>query len=107
MSKAGASIQKKTRRWLREWRFFEETGISSTNLRFCLRRDQKAEHCRQLRLTHFVDDRLDVLKYLVDLVPFLFLFGEQQASQQAPDWARPVLTWNETTDMILKTLDAN
>jgi hypothetical protein len=40
------------------------------------------------------------------LVPFLFLFGEHQASQQTPDWARPVLTWNETTETILKTLDA-
>lgn len=40
------------------------------------------------------------------LVPFLFLFGEHQASQQTPDWARPVLTWNETTETILKTPDA-
>ena len=71
-----------------------------------MRRDQKAGHCRQLRLTHFVDDRLDVLKYLVNLVPFLFLFGEQRESQPTPDWARPVLTWNETTETILKTLDA-
>ena len=107
VSKAGPSIQKKTRRWFRQWRFFEQTGIPNTNLRFCLRRDQKAEHCRQLRLTHFVDDRLDVLKYLVDFVPFLFLFGEQRASQQTPDWARAVLTWDETTEKILKTLDAH
>ena len=78
VSKCGPSVQAKSRAWLRHHRFFERTGIAPENLSFCLQRPQKADHCRQLRITHFIDDRTDVLHHLEGLVPHRYLFGPQR-----------------------------
>jgi hypothetical protein len=77
VSKAGPAIQAKTLRWLEHHRFHERTGIPHANVRFCRERWQKAEHCEALGITHFIDDRQDVLQHLDGLVPQRFLFGPQ------------------------------
>jgi hypothetical protein len=64
--------------WLLHHRFFERTGIAPHNLRFCLQRPQKADHCVELGLTHFIDDRPDVLQCMRDVVPHRYLFGPQK-----------------------------
>ena len=64
VSKAGPRIQARTRSWLTARDFFRRTGVAKENLRFCRERPQKAEHARELVLTHFIDDRLDVLRAL-------------------------------------------
>jgi hypothetical protein len=78
ISKCGPSVQAKSRAWLQHHRFFERTGIAPANLRFCLQRPQKADHCRELGITHFIDDRPDVLRHLEGLVPNRYLFGPQR-----------------------------
>jgi hypothetical protein len=92
VSKAGPRVQEKTRCWLRHHSFFERTGIASDNLRFCLERPQKALHCRELAITHFVDDRPDVLGHLEGVVPNRFLFGPQKKPRRLRDVV-PVLSW--------------
>jgi len=77
VSKCGPSVQAKSRAWLLHHRFFERTGIAPGNLRFCLKRPQKADHCRELGITHFIDDRTDVLQHLDGIVPHRYLFGPQ------------------------------
>ncbi len=104
ISKAGPKVQQKTKQWLRHWHFYDETGLPRTHLRFCLQRSQKSLHCRQLRLTHFIDDRLDVLEHLRGLVPDLYLFGEQPDLDGIPDWVTPVADWRETTEAVLERL---
>ena len=78
VSKAGPKVQEKTRRWLQHHAFFERTAIAQENLRFCLERPQKALHCRELGITHFIDDRPDVLAHLEGVVSHRFLFGPQK-----------------------------
>ncbi len=78
VSKCGPSVQAKSRAWLQHHRFFGRTGIAPANLRFCLQRPQKADHCRELGITHFIDDRSDVLHHLEGLVPNRYLFGPQR-----------------------------
>lgn len=78
VSKCGPSVQAKSRAWLLHHRFFERTGMAPDNLRFCLQRPQKADHCRELGITHFIDDRTDVLHYLKGIVPNRYLFGPQR-----------------------------
>jgi hypothetical protein len=78
VSKAGPRVQEKTRHWLRHQRFFERTGIAPDHLRFCLERPQKAQHCRELAITHFIDDRPDVLEHLEGVVRNRYLFGPQR-----------------------------
>ena len=105
ISKAGPTVQTKTRRWLRHWDFYAATGLSPDHLRFCLKRQEKAGHCKQLCITHFIDDRLDVLGHLRGVVPNLYLFGEQPKLEQIPAWLTAVADWPQTTATILRNLD--
>lgn len=98
VSKCGPSIQEKTMAWLRHHRFSARTGVPERNVRFCRKRPEKAIHARKLSLTHFIDDRLDVLTHLREIVPHLYLFGEQE--RPAPDWVIPVLTWPDVLEAL-------
>jgi hypothetical protein len=99
VSKCGPSVQAKTRRWLEHWKFWTATGVAPDHLRFCLERRDKALHCRELGITHFIDDRIDVLTHLRGLVPALYLFGHQK--EPAASWVQPVLTWPAVLTAVL------
>lgn len=73
VSKCGENVERKTRQWLAHHRFFERTGIDPARLHFCRTRPEKGPICRDLGVTHFVDDRLDVLDCL-DSVREVILF---------------------------------
>jgi len=76
VSKCGHKIEKRSREWLAHNRFHETTGVTADRLRFCRRRADKAPIARELGLTHFVDDRLEVLGYMRDVVPHRLLFNQ-------------------------------
>ena len=82
VSKCGQRIQEKTEHWLKHHRFFELTGVPSSHLHFCRERHEKAGICQKLGITHFVDDRLEVLGHLIGSVPNLFLFRPQDREMQ-------------------------
>jgi hypothetical protein len=96
VSKAGPRIERLTRRWLQHHRFFERTGLRPDRVRFCLRREDKRQHALELGLTHFIDDRSDVLSHLNGVVPHLLLFGVQ--SERIPPWVVHVLDWPAVAD---------
>lgn len=75
VSKCGARIEKLTRAWLEHQRFFERTGVTREQLEFVRTRPDKRVVACRLGLTHFVDDREDVLRSMVGLVPSLVWFG--------------------------------
>jgi hypothetical protein len=102
VSKCGPRVQAKTRSWLHHWQFWTATGVASDHLRFCLERRDKALHCHELGVTHFIDDRLEVLEHLRGFVPQLYLFGHQKA--RAPGWVTPVLTWPAVLTAVLPDL---
>lgn len=104
VSKCGPSVENKTRGWLKHRSFYEATGFDRANLRFCRERSDKAKICRQLRISHFVDDRLDVLEPMVGIVPNLFLFGEQTSGANLPEWATPAPNWSGLMDEIRRSL---
>ncbi len=105
VSKCGPRIQARTRRWLEHHRFFERTGIPDTNLRFCRERHEKRGHAEALGLGFFVDDRADVLKHLVGLVPRLYLFGHQKPGRAVLTGATPVLDWAEAERRLLEDFE--
>jgi hypothetical protein len=94
VSKAGPRVQDRTRRWLDHHQFWRETGVQPSRLRFCRERAEKAVIARSIGLTHFIDDRPDVLAAMEDVVPFRFLFGPQRRPSTAhvlvPDWPAAV-----------------
>jgi hypothetical protein len=73
VSKCGKKVEAKTLHWLDHHRFYEITGIHPSRVRFCRERHEKAGICEELGITHFVDDRLEVLSHLTT-VSKLFLF---------------------------------
>ena len=73
VSKCGKKVQDKTLHWLAHHRFYERTGIRPDHVRFCKERHQKAGICEELSITHFIDDKLEVLGYLAS-VSHLYLF---------------------------------
>ena len=75
VSKCGAQIQEKSKLWLAHHRFFEQTGVPQDNIRFCRTREGKVPICQNLGVTHFVDDRLEILSYLEPHVRQLFLLN--------------------------------
>ena len=89
VSKCGPRIQERSRRWLDRHRFFQQTGIRYGQVRFCRERKDKAPICKQLGVTLFVDDRLDVLAAMAGVVPHRFQFG----ASAAPPGIVPVASW--------------
>ena len=74
VSKLKEEHDKRTLYWLEVNKFFEKTGIKPGNFFFCRERSDKEKICRDNNITHFVDDRLEVLSYMIGAVPNLYLF---------------------------------
>jgi hypothetical protein len=83
VSKCGSRVQRRSLEWLSHHRFFELTGIAEGNVRFCLRRPDKAIHCADLAITHFIDDKPDVIAALENVVPHRYLFKNWSATEAA------------------------
>ncbi|WP_371404690.1 hypothetical protein OHA10_03310 [Kribbella sp. NBC_00662] len=83
VSKCSPRIQQRSLEWLRYHRFFAQTGIAEGNVRFCLRRPDKALHCTELGITHFVDDKADVIAAITPVVPHRYLFKNWAATEAA------------------------
>lgn len=99
VSKCGQRTQERTMLWFERHRFFERTGIDSRNVRFCRKRPEKAVHCRELGITHFIDDRADVLEAMAGVVANRYLFGPQPVP--ASRGMRHVATWKEIAHEFL------
>lgn len=93
ISKCGALTQAKTLAWLYANEFWQFTGVKSSHIRFCEKREGKAPIAQELGLTHFIDDRVGVLAPMQGIVENLILFGPQR--NQAPDFVTECLTWPE------------
>jgi hypothetical protein len=104
VSKCGPRIQRRSLDWLDHHRFFDRTGIDPAHVRFCLRREEKAVHCAELGITHFVDDRPDVHRALRGVVPHRFLFGPQRPGTRTPPDVTPTADWPDATAEITATL---
>jgi hypothetical protein len=61
VSTARTTVEKKLRKWLEANSFHDETGILPRDVHFCAERLQKTVISASLGLTHFIDDRLQIL----------------------------------------------
>jgi hypothetical protein len=101
VSKCGPKIQDRTLQWFRRHCFFERTGIPVSNVRFCLKRPEKAIHCRELGITHFIDDRTDVLEPMLGVVQHLYLFGPQRPGTRIDGRFKCVENWEAVARVLL------
>ncbi|MGE3512852.1 MAG: hypothetical protein AB7N65_28655 [Vicinamibacterales bacterium] len=101
VSKAGPRMQARTLAWLRAVDFFARTDVTQDHVRFCLSRIAKDAICRELEITHFVDDRVHVMQILRKTVPHLYLFGERGEERYCPPWATFVSSWAEVSALVI------
>lgn len=105
VSRCDEPIELVLMRWLEAHDFSGSTGIPSNQVLFCRQRHEKATICRQLRVTHFIDDRLEVLSHLVGTVPYLYLFRSRASDvdrfRRFLPHVRPISRWSELVDALL------
>ncbi len=104
VSKAGPRMQSLTLDWLRHQDFFRRTGMDETHIRFCRERTDKEPICRDLGITHFVDDRVHIMQILQGTVANLYLFGDKEGNRSAREWITLVDDWPEAAEAILGDL---
>lgn len=75
ISKCGPKVEKKTILWMHYHKFFEKTDIDSDRMFFCRKRPEKAGIAEALGVTHYVDNRMDIIRSMIGTVPNLFLFA--------------------------------
>ena len=74
VSKHGGDGPERILEWLDGQDFFKKTEIPKSNFHPCGKRNEKADIVKNLGITHFVDDRAEVLNYMIGVVPNLYLF---------------------------------
>ncbi len=95
VSKCGTNTQRKTMEWLGYLDFYDATGFRIENIYFCKKRKDKALICKNLEITDFVDDRLEVLSYM-NSVDNVYLFNPQleEMNQFSEACGHYTVVWN-------------
>lgn len=103
VSKAGPKIAQLTRLWLGAQGFLAEGGLPSENVHFVRKRADKHPVCDRLGITHFIDDRPDVLQHLVT-VDCRYLFTGGLGANKAPKSVSPrcevVDSWSRLVGLL-------
>lgn len=104
ISKCGKRTESKTREWLEHHRFYSLVGVNRENLHFCRQRHEKHAICQRLGITHFIDDKLEVLGYLLT-VPNRYLFQPNPEEVRKFSKILPLVhrvnSWDDIRAMLL------
>lgn len=95
--------------WFHRNNFWRATGIVYPDLHFCVERHEKSHICRQLGVTHFIDDRSEVLEHLMNTgIANLYLFqgraNELAARAHILNRFAHVSSWQEVAEKLLAGL---
>jgi hypothetical protein len=103
---AGPRIESLSRQWLQHTGFWARTGMDPARLHVVRERPHKAPVCIELGITHFVDDRVDVLAHLTTVRRRHWLVegGEPAAPADAPMWALRSTSWAQLRRRLLADL---
>jgi hypothetical protein len=104
VSRFGPQGPERVQKWLKNKDFQNITGIPKDHLYQCAERHEKRPIVEKLGITHFVDDRAEILADLVGLVPHRYLFQEldENGEEFADVLSRVtfVKTWRELLDIL-------
>jgi hypothetical protein len=104
VSKCGANVQARTRQWLDHHRFYERTGIAEGCVHFCRKRHEKGPICTRLGITHFVDDRVEVLAHIDRSVRKYAFRPAPRELERSRDACGPFRTANDWDDILADLL---
>ena len=93
ISKCGPRVQARTLCWLEAHDFHRRTALPPDHIRFCRTRADKRIHCRELALTHFIDDHPEVHAAIRGTVDHQYFFGPQR--RPIPAYGIPAPTWSD------------
>ena len=106
ISKCTEWAQEKILIWLKDNNFYNKTGINSKHTHFVRERHEKDAICRKLGITYFIDDRLEVLSYMIESTPNLLLFQPDKDEVNEFKEFLPKVTvlndWDEVLNKIVK-----
>lgn len=108
VSKAGPKIAELSRRWMGRHGFTGEGGIPVGQVHFVRKRHEKHAVCEDVGITHFIDDRLDVLESLLTVERRYLFTGGLGANPQPPavrDDIFIVDSWPRLVSLIRRDLD--
>lgn len=95
---------RRIREWLAHIDFYSRTGIPESHLYPCKERHEKEEIVRKLKVTHFVDDRAEVLSHMIGTVPHLYLFQGLDEDRAAFAHMREKMTFVQDWDQLARLL---
>ena len=103
VSKCSKPAEKKILDWMKYNNFHESTGIEKSKVHFCRERKDKSILSKKLRLTEFVDDKLEVLSHMKPGMN-LFLFRPQKKEvnefKEYLSRVRIVKSWKELLPLL-------
>lgn len=106
LSKCTEWAQEQILLWLKAHDFYTKTGVKEENVLFVRQRHEKDGVCRKLGITHFIDDRLEVLSHMVESTPNLILFQPNDAEVREFEQFLPKVSvandWTEVVEKITK-----
>jgi hypothetical protein len=72
VSRVSEPGEKRSRAWLEKNNFYWKTGIPYDNVHYCRKRHEKGPICAVLKITHFIDDRPEVMFHLDPAINKIF-----------------------------------
>jgi hypothetical protein len=105
ISKCGNKVQKKTLEWMKYHDFYNRTGIGVDKFNFCYKREDKVWIAEFWGVTHFVDDRKDVLNTMHGVIPNLFHFAPNFKATVRQGSFFQVGSWENLEKVIESTLN--
>lgn len=106
ISKCTEWAEEKILAWFVDNDFYNHTGIKQENVYFVRKRDEKDLLCQTLGITHFIDDRLEVLSYMIESTSNLYLFQPDEAELKLFEKFLPKVNvvggWEEVLNSIIK-----
>jgi carboxypeptidase C (cathepsin A) len=106
ISKCTEWAQEQILLWLKVRDFYTKTGIKENNIYFVRQRHEKDSVCQKLGVTHFIDDRLEVLSYMIESTPNLVLFQPDSGEVKEFEKFLPMVTvahdWAGVVQQICK-----
>lgn len=79
ISRCPEFAEKGIMRWFDEHNFFNETNFNRSNIYFCREQAEKAPIAKQLNISYFIDDKISVLEFMKDIVPYRIQLAAESA----------------------------
>lgn len=88
-------------KWLEKQKMFADIGFMRKNVYFCRERTDKAKIAKRLKLTHFIDDRVEVLDVMKDIVKYRILFTGGNNHEESNDKSIVALdSWDKVQNLL-------